>query len=335
MRLKQLSVAMLCIGMMTVACQKENKLSELNQQSAKIEKEGGKNPIEAFFNKNRLKGIQKFNLNANQGGVFTGLKGTVVTVQGGVLQMPDGTIYNGDVIASLLEVRSTADAALFGFPTQTVWNEANMSGGEFLETAGSLELRITTPDGVELRAPGNGVTIGIPIDPAIGFNPAMTLWEGAAEPNLPGANVWKGIQGGNLEQNGQLYLFNWEGRPRCNIDGLNNGCGGPTTPFKVDLPAGYNITNTEVFIVAQICGSTGPKTVFSLDVYNASPIWWSEHTTAGIAIGTNVDFVAIANIGGTTYYKIENATIVPGHFQHMTGMTPISMPALTALLNAL
>ena len=335
MRLKQLSVAMLCIGMMTVACQKENKLSELNQQSAKIEKEGGKNPMEAFFIKNRIKSTQKFNLNAGDGGVFTGQKGTVVTVQGGVLQMPDGTIYTGDVIASLLEVRSIADEALFGFPTQTVWNGASMSGGEFLETAGSVELRITTPDGVELTAPGNGVTIGIPIDPAIGFNPAMTLWEGVPAPDQPRTNVWKGIQGGNLEQNSQLYLFNWEGRPRCNIDGLNSGCGGPTTPFKVDLPAGYNNTNTEVYIVAQICGSTGPKTVFSLDVYNSSPIWWSEHTTAGIAVGTNVDFVAIANIGGTTYYKIENATIVPSHFQHMTGMTPISMPALTALLNAL
>jgi hypothetical protein len=65
MRLKQLSVAILCIGMMTVACQKENKLSEM-KQSAKIEKEGGKNPIEAFFIKNRLKSVQKFNLNRSK-----------------------------------------------------------------------------------------------------------------------------------------------------------------------------------------------------------------------------------------------------------------------------
>ncbi|ASS48020.1 MAG: hypothetical protein A3D31_00985 [Candidatus Fluviicola riflensis] len=320
---------------MTVACQKENKLSELNQQSSKIEKAEGNDPMGEFFTKNRMKNTQVFHLNAADGGEFTGEKGTVVTVQGGVLQTLDGAIYDGDVVATLLEVRSTADAALFGFPTQTVWNAATMTGGEFLETAGSLELKMTTSDGEQLTAPGNGVTIGIPIDPAVGFNPAMTLWEGVPAPDQPRTNVWREAQGGNFEENGPLYLFNWEGRPRCNVDKLNNGCGGPTTPFKVDLPGGFNNTNTEIYIVAQICGSTGPKTVFSLDVYNPSPIWWTEHTSAGIAVGTNVDFVAIANIGGTTYYKIENATIVPGHFQHMTGMTPISMPALTALLNAL
>src|SRR3990167_2451667 len=101
MRLKQLSVAILGIGMMTVACQKENKLSELNQQSSKIEKAEGNDPMGEFFTKNRMKNTQVFHLNAADGGEFTGEKGTVVTVQGGVLQTLDGAIYDGDVVATL------------------------------------------------------------------------------------------------------------------------------------------------------------------------------------------------------------------------------------------
>lgn len=320
--------------MMFAACKKEQTLSGANNQSVLKAKPG--DAIDAFFRQNREANTQTFQFDAKQGKEFTGEKGTIVNVRSGALRHLDGTPVYGPVVAKLLEVESAADALEYGFPTQSVWDEESQTGGAPIETAGSLELKIETPEGEPLTAEGDGVTIAVPADE---IDPDMKVWEGTPSPDQPRDNNWKeqpDEEVGHIEHLGQqYYLINWEGRDRLNIDKLFS-CPGAPTPFKVDLPSGFDKHNTEVYVLAEVCDNPGVKSVFSLDVYNPSPIWWSEHTPGGIPAGTNVYFVAVANVSGTLYYKIESATITgPSHFQHMTGMAPTTLSALTAAINAL
>lgn len=330
MKLAQLTVAALCVGMTLVACQKDKDRTGTKQPVPVTEK--ADDVIDAFFKANRADNTQTFQFNASDGSVLNGSSGTIVTVQAGALRYSDGTVASGMVTARMVEVQTIAQQALFGFPTQNVWDQTNPNGGGPIETGGSLELTIADQNGTQLTAQGNGVTVAIPTNV---FDPNMRIWKGVPSTDQPRDNVW--AQNPNEAPTGGEghSIFNWLGRTRLNIDKLYATCTGTPTPFKVDLPAPFVKTNTEIYVVAQVCGSTGPKAIFALDMYNASPKFWFEHTAAGLPVGLNVDFVAIAKINGVLYYKIENATIVPGHFQHMTGMMPISLPALTALLNSL
>jgi hypothetical protein len=338
MKLAQLTVAALFVGMTFVACEKDTKLPATTKNpvpAAGTEK--AEDLIGNLFRQVRAQNTQIFQFNAGEKYSFTGAKGTSIIIQPGVLRYADGTIATGIVTARLIEIQGVEDQALMGYPTQNAWSQSNPEGGGAIQTAGAVDFTVTDQNGVQLTAPGSGVTIGINVDPSVGFDPDMRVWTGVPSIDQPRDNVWaqnpnEVPQGGGETQ----YKWNWMGRPRLNCDKLNNSCPGPTTPFKVDLPAPFVKANTEIYVVAQLCGSTGPKAVFALDMYSASPKYWYEHTAAGLTVGTNVDFVAIATDNtGQLYYKIENATIVPGHFQHMNGMMPISLAGLTAILAAL
>lgn len=332
MKLIQLSVAALCISVMFVACRKDNELTGTNKQTLSTEK-ADEDVIAQFFAENQAAATQIFKMNADQGGEFMSDEGTLVFVAPGALTLMDGTPVSGAVVGEIVTVNSTADNVMMGFPTQNVWNDQNPDGGAPIATAGSVQLTFKTQDGEQLTAAGGGVRIGLPVNADQGFDPEMRVWEGVPSTDQPRDNVWE-EQPEQPEHVNGYYLFNWEGRQRLNIDKLYT-CPGTPTPFRVDIAGPFNKNNTEVYVVAQVCGSPGPKAVFSLDMYNPSPIWWTEHTAAGIPIGTNVYFVAIAKIGGNLLYKIENATIVPNHFQHMSGMAVTTPAALAAALNAL
>jgi len=336
MKLAHLTMAALCVGMTFVACRKETNLPGTTKQPVPAT-EKAEDLIGNLFRQVRNQNTQSFSFNTSDGAVLQGEDGTTIVVQAGVLQYTNGTIASGIVTARLIEITGVEDQALMGFPTQNRWSQSNPGGGGPIQTAGAVDLTIVDQSGTQLTAPGSGVTIAIPVDPAVGFDPNIRIWTGAPSVDQPRDNVWEQNPNEVPQGGGEMsYKWNWMGRPKLNCDKLNNSCPGATTPFKVDLPAPFVRSNTEIFVVAQLCGSTGPKAVFSLDMYNASPKYWYEHTAAGLTIGTNVDFVAIATDNtGQLYYKIENANIVPGHFQHMTGMTPISLPALTAILAAL
>ena len=333
MKLRHLSAAALCIGMMLVACQKDKDSSGTRKQTASTEK-ASDDPMANLFRDFRNKYTQTFQFEGKQGIEFTGNEGTVITVRPGGLTRLDGSVYHGPVVASLFEIQDYSSIALGGFPTQSLWNEQNPEGGAPISTAGAVVLEMETPDGEQLTSEGNNVTIAIPVEEGEEFNPDMKIWEGEPSVEQPRDNSWKELEEVPENIGNQYYLFNWEGRDRLNVDCLYS-CPGTPTPFKVDLPAGFNKTNTEIYVLAHLCPSTGRKAVFSLDVYNPAPIWWTEHTAAGLPVGTVVDFVAIANIGGVTFFKVETATIVPGHFQHMSGMTPTPISVMTGILNSL
>jgi hypothetical protein len=339
MKLTQLTVAALFVGMTFVACEKDTKLPATTKKPVTAtENEKADDPISNLFRQTQAQNTQAFQFNASDGEVFHADGGTTITVQPGALTYPDGTPATGMVTGRLIEVLTPGAMMTMGFPTQNAWSQANPGGGGPIQTAGAVQLTITDQTGVQLTAAGNGVTIGLDVDPAVGFDPNMRVWRGVPSIDQPRDNVWAENANEAPEGNEQEYRMNWMGRNRLNCDALNASCPGPTTPFRVDLPAPYVRSNTEIYVLAQLCnsGGNGQRAVFALDMYNPSPKYWYEHTAAGLTIGVNVYFVAVAVINGQMFYKIENATIVPNHFQHMNGMMPIgSAAALAAIVDAL
>jgi len=334
MKLAHLTVAAACIGMVFVSCQKDKDLVTTGKHQTSTEKSED-DVIAQMFRDNLAKMTEVHKFEAEQGGEWVTSEGAIITVHGGTLTHQDGTPASGTVIAKFALINSTADAALTGFGTQSVWNPDTESGSDLLQTGGSFALSIETPDGEQLTAEGDNVTIAVPADPEVGVVEGMTVWEGTPSADQPRDNNWEEQPNEHPINIGQqYYLVEWEGRQRLNIDKLFQCSSAAPVPFRVDLPAGYNNTNSEVYFIAAVCNQPGPKAVFCMDVYNALPPWWSEHGI-GAPNGTVGTFVAIAKISGG--YRVGSVPAVitgPLHWSHITSMSPITAAALPGYLNS-
>jgi hypothetical protein len=96
----------------------------------------------------------------------------------------------------------------------------------------------------------------------------------------------------------------WAG---CNIDRFVDWTCPDRTTVNVEIPTGYDPTNTEVYMIPV----GGMNMVANFDLWDAATNSFSEHG-GQICVGQDVHFVLVTNYGGGLQYEIHTTTISPG-----------------------
>jgi hypothetical protein len=338
MKLKKLTAAA-CIGMMLLACQKENHGTGTAQKVTGKQK-SDKDVMAEFFAQNRENNTQSYTFDADKGTQIRTEHGAQLFIDGSVLVDANGNQAHGDISVSLLEVYNRKDGIFNNLTTQHILTEEDVASGVnsgVLLTGGAFMLTMTNADGVRVTAPNGGAQMVVPANLTGGADPDMGMWEGVVATIQPRDNNWIRRPQAQIEV-GADYSFPIPGWDWWNIDHYMN-LGGPFTTLEADLPVGYDEDNAEIFLVY----SGIPNSFSSMDVFvpatASSTAYWKEHgnVIAGgnIQIGRQGHFVVVAMLNGVLYSEIKPFTIVPNHFEHFTNLAPTTSAALAAAIQAL
>lgn len=336
MKLTQLAVAALFVGVTFVACEKDKKLSSMTKKPVSAtETEKADDPISKLFRSYVAQNTTTTQFNAQDGGELVSSDGNVtVSIAGSVLTRPDGSLETGQVTISMFVADQLADNGLGGLPTQSAFGAGQGFGGGIV-TAGSMNIEMFNDQGEALEALDGGVVVNVATSD---FNPQMTLWRGVPSVNQPRDNVWVRIPTPVTPgPGGQSYNFNWDRNGRYNIDMFNDCPGVQFTDHRVTISAtaAFNQSNTQVYVVLEPCNPQGQKIIFSLDMYNASPRWWFANPGANLPIGYTVTYVAITSYNGQLFYGSATTIVTPSMTTNIPVMMPTTLAALTAYLNSL
>jgi hypothetical protein len=336
MKLSQLAVAALFVGMTFVACEKDKKLSTLTKKPVPAaENEKADDPISKLFRSYMAQNTISSQFNALAGGELVSPTGNVsVTIAGSALTRPDGSLETGQVTIRMFVANRLADNALAGLPTQSAFGTMQGLGGGIV-TAGSMSIEMFNAQGEALQALDGGVVVSVATSD---FNPDMTMWRGVASVNQPRDNVWERVPiPVTPGPGGQSYNFNWDRNGKYNIDMFNDCPGVQFTDHRVTISAtaAFNQSNTQVYVVLEPCNPQGQKIIFSLDMYNASPRWWYTNPNADLPLGYQVTYVAITSYNGQLFYGNATTIVTPSMTTNIPVMMPTTLAALTAYLNSL
>lgn len=335
MKLAQLTVAALFVGMTFVACEKDKLHATTKKPVTATETEKADDPISTLFRSYVTQNTVSTQFNALDGGELVNPDGNVtVSIGASALTRPDGTLETGQVTISMFVADQLADNALGGMPTQSAFGSQQDFGGGIV-TAGSMRIEMFNALGQPLQSLDGGVVVNVATDQ---FNPQMTLWIGTASVNQPRDNVWESAPDPVTPgANGQSYNFNWSRNATYNID-MRNLCPGlQLTDHKVTISASaaFNRTNTQIYVVLEPCTQQGQKIIFSLDMYNAAPRWWFANPNAKLPIGYQVTYVAITNYNNQLFYGNATTIVTPNMTTNIPVMMPTTLAALIAYLNSL
>lgn len=278
-----------------------------------------------FFQSNLTNRIQHFTVNATSGGVITGAQGTQILILGGILKDASGNTVSGTVDIELVEVYDRGSMVLLNKPTVGIL--PNGDHGTLI-SKGEYYLRISQ-NSAEIQA-NNGVIVRVPAGNIPGQANGMSLFDGSL---IEGNFLWELVQDSlPVEQGDSTFTTGYtilEGSwGWTNVDRFYNDPR-PKTTLKVKLPAGFDNTNSEVFITYD----GEPGALASLDTYTSDGCF-SEHYGL-IPIGLEIHIIAVTLINGELNYAIQPATIVSGQIETINSFTPITQTQLAALINNL
>jgi hypothetical protein len=264
--------------------------------------------MQAFFASNIANATQTFSINATNGGIVVGNKGTRLNIPGNCLVNSSNQLLTGSVTVNLIEVFSKGDQALLNKSTMGIMANGTrnplVSGGEYF-------LNILQAGVPAILSPGCAVSTTIPISNTNVSPFGMERFEG-----ILGENGLEWDETGDpialledsIGQNGDYIpvyqildnQWGWTNVDRFYSDPR------PKTSLLAQLPAGYNNTNCEVYISYD--GAAG--VLASLDTYTTTG-YFSEHY-GQIPIGLNIHFIAVTMINGQLNYAIVPATVSAG-----------------------
>lgn len=287
------------------------------------------------FEDNRYDAIQEFTIDAATGGVITGSQGTQVTFAPNSFGI-GGVAVTGNVSVQLVEIYDKASMVLKDKSTLGMRpngdKETLKSAGEFFIDAaqGGNELELLEMANVNSRPVDfSDLDGGMKIFRAGDDLNGDEDWEEADEDGdgkNDDANVRDG-QGADGEFATYTYdigTFGW-----TNLDRWYSYAGAKTDIF-IDVPEGFDADNCAVYLSYD----GEPTALASMDVYNTTLEMFTEHYGL-IPVGLEVHIIMVAEIDGQLHYAIQGTTIVDEHVEVITGLTPISQPALETLINGL
>lgn len=268
---------------------------------------------------------QKFTVAAGRDLNLVMKSGTTLSMPANNLLDASGRPVKGLVNIEFIEIFERGDMVVLdkatsGYNSATGAVDALTSGGEFYVSIsqGGVELTLVTP-----------LTVTVPsvvLDDDMGKFVEMDgtgddlLWEERLDEDVEVDR--KGEGGGSYSFNILPGEWGW-----TNIDKFySDPC--PKTPIYVEVPAGHDNTNTEVYLSYD----GDPGRLANFDMWDGTR--FTEHY-GQICIGIPVHFIAVTNVGGGLEYDIHPATITSGHVEVFTSFTPISETALVALINGL
>lgn len=290
--------------------------------------------LTALFENNRTDALQSFIVDIDGGAVVTGDQGTQVTFQANSLGI-NGTPVTGDITVELIEIYGKGAMLLQNMPTSGKKSdgteEALISAGEFFLNAkqGTTQLEILIP--VQIRSKG--------IVPAT-WEPMQVFKAGD---DLQDTEVWEEVKGADGDnQNAQggegegadgtfvmFSIFDTTSFGWTNLDRWAGYTGAKTQIF-VDVPAGFDGDNCEVYLSYD----GEPTALARMDIYNSTTELFTEHY-GQIPIGQEVHIILIAEIAGELHYTIQGTTVVDNHTEVMAAPQPTTQAALETLINAL
>jgi hypothetical protein len=327
-------MAIVCIGMMLTACEKDTKLPATTKKpTAQLKNE--ERIIAAFFQENRDHNTVHFQFDADQGGHFMiEESGTEIFIEGGGLTTADGAPVHGPIDMGVLETFDRSDMwqnnrttmsrggnggieGFVAFASADADDPADAEEGILLATGGAFDITMTSMETGDVVVAPDGV-VTVKVDPGLtgGPNADAVLWDG--QPGVqPDDNDWVPTGEAPGLDNGK-YTWTWTGDP-CNIDwSLNWNL--PMTQLFADLPAVFNDQNAEIFIAFP----GYPNMMASMDMYDASLDQWYEHGMFANQ-GQTLHFVAVGIYNGVLYAGIQTNTLGgPTHVENisMSPMTP-------------
>ena len=273
---------------------------------------------------------QWFEVETNTEFTITGDNGTVLSAREGDWYNAHGDRVEGIVKIELIEVLNKTDMILLDKATSGVTEDGSAidalgSGGEIfvratldgeeVELGGALRVEVptTTPDYDMIKfveADGTGDNL---------------LWVVADEPDMEVEGEGDGGEGDYVTAYNILPgEWGW-----TNIDKwYSDPC--LKTDIFVEVPAGYDATNTEVYLSYD----GDPGRLANFDMWDSGVNMFTEHY-GQICIGLDCHFIAVSNASGTLEYGIQGATIVNGHVEVFSGFTPTTEAALITAINGL
>ncbi|MCF6180514.1 hypothetical protein [Lutibacter sp.] len=285
------------------------------------------------FDDNRANAVQEFTIDASTGGVITGTQGTKVTFQPNSFGL-NGTPVTGNVTVKLIEIYDKASMLLKNKSTLGMRangdKEVLKSAGEFFINAeqDTNNLELLEMASVESR----------PIDFA-DLDGGMQIFRGDDDTNgnwietdedNDGENDNAQIKDGG-GANGEFATYNYDigDFGWTNLDRWYNFTG-PKTQLYIDVPNEFNQENCAVYLSYD----GEPTALARMDVWDTALEMFTEHYGM-IPIGQQVHIIMVAEINGQLNYAIQGTTIVDGHIEVISSLTPITQPALEALINGL
>jgi hypothetical protein len=289
--------------------------------------------LEARFQENRLDATQEFTLDAASGGVVTGSQGTQITFPPNAFGL-NGTPVTGNVKVSLIEIYDRASMLLKDKSTLGIHDNGDKeilkSAGEFFIEAeqGSTKLDLLTMAQVQ-SAPVDFANLDGNMQIFRGDDNTNGDWvqtdeDGDGENDKPEIRDGQGATGEFATYTYNIGTFGW-----TNLDRWYSYTG-PKTKLFVDVPDGFDKDNCSVYLTYD----GEPTALARMDVWDTSLKMFTEHY-GYIPIGQQVHIIMVAEIDGQLNYAIQGTTIVDQHVEVITSLSPITQPALEALINAL
>ncbi len=265
-------------------------------------------PTSAAFKSISEKGVkrntQNFTMTAGNGVVtLTSAKGVKLYINGDCLTK-NGNPVTGQVDIEYIELFDKGNMLVTNKPTMGITADGKknllISGGEFFIKA--------TQGGVELQT---SCTMNMIVPTALtdGYDNLMTLWTGViddkgelawreAKANADGTGGKGGVQGEGNNYYVTFGNFGWTNVDRFYSDPR------PKTTILVDVPDGYNNTNSAVYLSYD---GEGTNALAKLDTYTAEGLF-SEHY-GQIPVGLACHIIFATEDNGNWRYAIKGVTI--------------------------
>ena len=273
--------------------------------------------------------LQEFTMTAGTGVVtFTSDKGVTISIDGNCLTK-NGNPVTGIVDIDFIELFEKGQMLVTNKPTMGLLPNGNkellISGGEFFIEA--------TQGGVKLATTCN-INMVVPASLSGGQDTGMLLWSGdvADEENL----VWKreqnpaGGQGGVDAGQGNYYVsfgnFGW-----TNVDKFYSDPR-PKTTILIAAPAGYNNTNSAVYLSYD---GEGLNQLAKMDTYTPAGLFSEHYGQIPVGLACHIIFAtevsgqwkyaikAVTTTANTTYTVVEAETVIGSEAQMVAAINAI------------
>ncbi|WP_433779761.1 hypothetical protein [Flavobacterium anhuiense] len=261
-------------------------------------------PTSAAFKSISEKGVkrntQNFTMTAGNGVVtLTSAKGVKLYINGDCLTK-NGNPVTGQVDIEYIELFDKGNMLVTNKPTMGITADGKknllISGGEFFIKA--------TQGGVELQT-SCSMNMIVPTALTNGFDNLMTLWTGVIDED--GDLAWKDARGadgkGGVQGEGNNYYVTFGNFGWTNVDRFYSDPR-PKTTLLVDVPDGYNNTNSAVYLSYD---GEGTNALAKLDTFTAEGLF-SEHY-GQIPIGLACHIIFATEDNGNWRYAIKGVTI--------------------------
>lgn len=236
---------------------------------------------------------------------LTSAKGVTIRINTSCLQL-NGNTASGNVDLEFMEVFSRGEMAVTNKTTRGITETGTramlVSGGEFFVSAYQNGQRL------DLTC---AVSLDVPTQLSGGLDTEMTLWRELETDTLTTADVtWTAVdpentqdpQGNALFWEGDTYYIYFDAFGWTNCDRFYSFTG-PKTAILVDVPEGYDNTNSAVYLSYDGEGNA----LANLDTYTTEGLF-SEHY-GEVPVGLACHVIFISESDGSYRYAIKPVTV--------------------------